>query len=433
MVTALVAGLTGIAVARYYGPEGKGGFTLTLLLISQSAAWASFGVELSLIRFGAGDLDHTRKLAGVALGWGLISGALGAMAAAALATMVFEEELPSATESWLPLVALAIVGLSLAVNLQSLLRAQGRMLEVSSLGVLLALSTFCAVGASLMLHSSLGSLIALVSIAYFLSVVASAIVVFRVGLLDTVQLPSFQRMKTMLWYGLRAHPGTVLQGLNYRLDLFVVALFLGSEDIGYYSVSIALAEVVWIVPNAIGAVMLQRGAADDTDRSVPLVKAALRLTSGGVLCAVAVLALSANTLVGFMFGSAFEQSVRPLLLLLPGVWFLSVWKVATGYLVGAGWPQSKSTSSGLAVAITLTLDWVLIPRMGVSGAALASTLAYGAATIRSMMDLSRALGPGSSIRECLFPRTTDIRMLSVGVRSLRHRSRTVPSDDNRED
>jgi Na+-driven multidrug efflux pump len=68
-------------------------------------------------------------------------------------------------------------------------------------------------------------------------------------------------------------------------------------------------------------------------------------------------------------------------ILLVGVVALSVHKVLASDLSGRGMPQYPSLTSALALAATLTGDLLLIPRFGIVGAALASTLAYTLQTI----------------------------------------------------
>lgn len=68
----------------------------------------------------------------------------------------------------------------------------------------------------------------------------------------------------------------------------------------------------------------------------------------------------------------------PMLALLPGVVLLGGAKVLTNEITGRGYPHYNSINAGLALVLTVVLDLVLIPRYGVLGAALASSIAYSA-------------------------------------------------------
>jgi O-antigen/teichoic acid export membrane protein len=65
-----------------------------------------------------------------------------------------------------------------------------------------------------------------------------------------------------------------------------------------------------------------------------------------------------------------------MLALLPGVVLLGGGKVLTNEIAGRGYPHYNSINAGLALILTIALDLILIPRYGVLGASLASSVAY---------------------------------------------------------
>ena len=71
--------------------------------------------------------------------------------------------------------------------------------------------------------------------------------------------------------------------------------------------------------------------------------------------------------------------------LLPGVVLLGAGKVLTNDIAGRGYPHYNSIVAGLTLVITVALDLLLIPRMGILGAALASSAAYSSTFLLSMM------------------------------------------------
>jgi O-antigen/teichoic acid export membrane protein len=89
-----------------------------------------------------------------------------------------------------------------------------------------------------------------------------------------------------------------------------------------------------------------------------------------------VLALLGPLLISIVFGPAFSASYAPLLALLPGIVLLGGGKVLTSELAGRGYAHYNSINAGMALVLTVVLDLALIPRLGVTGAAIASTVAY---------------------------------------------------------
>jgi O-antigen/teichoic acid export membrane protein len=89
-----------------------------------------------------------------------------------------------------------------------------------------------------------------------------------------------------------------------------------------------------------------------------------------------VLALFGRLAIRVVLSETFLGAYTPMLALLPGVVLLGAGKVLTNDIAGRGFPHYNSIVAGCSLVITVALDLLLIPRMGVMGAALASTVAY---------------------------------------------------------
>ncbi len=183
-------------------------------------------------------------------------------------------------------------------------------------------------------------------------------------------------LRQVVPYGLRGYVGNLVSFFNYRLDVFIVNGFLGTGGVGIYSVSVALAELLWHLPNAVGFVIFPKAAGTAARRMnaiTPRVFGATLAITG--LGAVA-MALVGEELIRWVYTDAFSSAYGPLLILLPGVVLLGGGKVLTNEIAGRGYPHYNSINAGIALVLTIVLDVILIPRYGVAGAALASTSAY---------------------------------------------------------
>jgi O-antigen/teichoic acid export membrane protein len=181
----------------------------------------------------------------------------------------------------------------------------------------------------------------------------------------------------------------VLQFFNYRLDAFLVNFFLGPAGVGIYSVSVALAEMLWYLPNAVSFVIFPRAARTRPEAMNAFTPRVFRTTLA--LTALGGLALAAlgRTLIVLIYGEAFAPAYGPLLALLPGVVLLGGAKVLTNEIAGRGHPQYNSMASALGLGLTIFLDLLLIPRFGVLGAAIASSLAYAAIFVAAIVFYAR--------------------------------------------
>jgi O-antigen/teichoic acid export membrane protein len=177
----------------------------------------------------------------------------------------------------------------------------------------------------------------------------------------------------------------VLQFYNYRLDVFVANYYVGPAGVGLYNVSARMAEALWFLPNSVGFVIFPRAAASTSEtmnRFTPRVfRATLAIT---VLGAIA-LALLGRFFIRVVYTAEFLGAYLPMLVLLPGVALLGGGKVLTNEIAGRGYPHYNSINAALALVLTLILDLVLIPRYGIVGAALASTVSYSAIFVMAVL------------------------------------------------
>lgn len=220
-------------------------------------------------------------------------------------------------------------------------------------------------------------------------------------------------LRPLLGLGLRGHAGNVVQTFNYRLDALLVQGFLGQAAVGLYQTGVVLAEMVWYLPNAISAALLPQVAATrDSQPTARVTRHTLLLTSCG---AVGLLLVTWPALA--VLRPRYLPALLPMAVLLVGVVALSIHKVLASDLSGRGMPQYPSLTSALALVVTLVGDVLLIPGLGIVGAALASTLAYTVQTIVLLRIYTRL--EQVRWRDVLVPRRDDLlfyRRLMVQVR-----------------
>ena len=81
--------------------------------------------------------------------------------------------------------------------------------------------------------------------------------------------------------------------------------------------------------------------------------------------------------IPFFFGKEFHNSILLLRILLPGVILFCVATVLAAYFAGQNKLNINLGGSLLCLAVIVILDLLLIPSMGMKGAAIASSIGYG--------------------------------------------------------
>ncbi len=223
----------------------------------------------------------------------------------------------------------------------------------------------------------------------------------------------------LIAFAVPSYFANLTQFLNYRLDVFVVGYYAGSAPLGRYTLAVSLAQLLWLLSNAAASVLLPKIAADNSAENVMHTARVTRLSLLASLVSGLALAAFASLALPAVYGEAFRPSVAALLYLLPGIVAFSVANVLAAYLAGAGKPKLNLLVSATSLVFTVTLDLILIPRMGIIGAALASTISYSWAAFLITWLFVRETN--FSVRELLFPTMQDIRLLSsVAEPFLRH-------------
>ena len=218
--------------------------------------------------------------------------------------------------------------------------------------------------------------------------------------------------------GLRGQIGNVLQYLNLRLDQLLVPAFLSLSSAGVYLIAVRVSEALAQIGGAASSLIFPAVArqADafatvTTERAVRVL--VLLLAFGGVL-----LGLIADLLLSVAFGPEFSGGALTLRILLLAMIPLSVARVLAGDLKGRGRPGLVSLAMLLAVVVTVALDVLLIPTLGIEGAAIASVIAYSVAAAALVVCFLRLTGASG---RNLVPRASDVQMMVRFVMAMRSR------------
>ena len=368
---------TAAIIARWLGPEGKGMLALALLVPSMLALFLSGGINVANVYFAGSKRLDVAALSANSLGFTILMTIFGFTAVSVLTSLGWLEALVPGVSTWIVLLAmLGFPTILLSGFYSAIFQGLQRIETVNLINLIQRISTLSLTILLVIVWklSLLGALVAALA-SWALSLTVSGMVLRRGG---GILKPSwsYSLLRPTLSFGLRGHIGNVLQFFNYRLDIFIVNFFLGPAGVGIYTVTVTLAELLWYLPNAVGFVIFPKAAATKPEEMNVFTPRVVRITIGLTALGALGLGIVGRPLINFVFSSAFIDAYIPLLVLLPGVVLLGGSKVLTNEIAGRGYPHYNSLNAALALVVTVVLDLLLIPRYGVLGAALASSIAY---------------------------------------------------------
>jgi O-antigen/teichoic acid export membrane protein len=188
--------------------------------------------------------------------------------------------------------------------------------------------------------------------------------------------PSRTLVRPLLGFGARGQLGNLLWLMNLRLDFLILGALSGPAVLGMYSVASKFAELMRLPATALNYVLYPRFTRQRPEVAAREARHLLTRACGLTTVAAPVLAAVSVVALPLLFGSAFHAAIEPACILLIGLAVEGAAAVASAYLWGAGRPGANSVGMGVGVVVTVALDVVLIPRLGATGAAIASSVAY---------------------------------------------------------
>jgi O-antigen/teichoic acid export membrane protein len=179
--------------------------------------------------------------------------------------------------------------------------------------------------------------------------------------------------------GLRSYIGVLLDLLLLRIDVYLIERLVPASamahELGLYQAGVRIAELILFVPSTLNAVLFAKAAAREAVVLSTLRAAKLALWLGVV--ALVGMWLVGQPLLVLIFGARFSGSFVPCLWILAGCAATCFASPLAGTLSGEhGYPRAILLAQLAALGVNIGANWVLLPRWGIVGAAMASTAAY---------------------------------------------------------
>jgi len=200
--------------------------------------------------------------------------------------------------------------------------------------------------------------------------------------------PCWTEFKTSLHYGLRDYAGGVADFTTLRLDQMMLGGMASSAAIGLYVVAVRLSEVTTFVAGALAdALMPEVAGSRAGDQAEALLGRTLRLTLYANVLVLIPLWLAAPLILRILFGQSFVPATGAFRWLLVAAVVWSASAIVISGLQGFGYPGLSTIARFLSAAVTAPALLILIPRMGIKGAAIASLIGYTVMLLAALVGL----------------------------------------------
>ncbi len=192
-------------------------------------------------------------------------------------------------------------------------------------------------------------------------------------------IPKPAETKKFIRYSLSVLLFNVLLFLVYRIDYYFVKYspVCTPSDLGNYIQASKLGQMLLIIPQIIGsAVYPQVSSGKDMENVSRMIVLLIKLTAAVFLLVFIFIFFTGKEFFPFLFGNTFTRVQLPFLLLLPGIFGLSVISFLSNYFSGQGNVSISVRSAFIAMIVVLAGDFAFVSRYGIIAAALVSMIGY---------------------------------------------------------
>ncbi len=366
--------ITSVIVARILGPEGRGLYAVAATIGAIGVQFGNLGLHASNTYYVARNRELLSTLVGNTIMVSFVLGGVGI--GLTCIAFVFCPELAPVHGS---LLVLSLVWIPFGLGcmlLQNLLIGIQHVHAYNKIELTTKIFGVGLVGLMVFLNKVTVERVFLAGlVALFISFLWTFW--YLLGETPNFPKPSFVLFKENIRYGLKAYLAAFFAFLVLRLDLLIVKYMLGSEQAGYYSVAVNMAEMIYILPIIVGTILFPKLAALTHIREKWFLTRKTCLNIGvGMVSILVIAGLLAEPMVLLLYGKPFLPSILPFLWLLPGIFFIGLETVAVQFLNSLGLPIAVVGAWALTCFLNIGLNLMVIPTYGIIGASIVSSLSY---------------------------------------------------------
>lgn len=369
--------VTTVIVVRVLGPEGRGLYAVAAVIGAIGIQFGNLGLHASNIYFVSRDRGILHTLVGNTLLVSFVFGGLGV----ALAFVVFNLW-PNLAPIHGLLLILSLLWIPFGLAYMML---QNLLLGIQKVRAYNKIEMMSQILGVLLIGSVIISGYVTVETVFFAAFVALTIgfvlaILFLRPYLTSLPRPSLSLFKYNIGYSLRVYLTDFLAFMVFRIDLLMIKYILDAKDVGFYSIAVTMADLVYVVPIVVGTILFPKLSSMKDGQWQYTYKVAFAIGLV-MLLAVTIAIISAKPVVDLLFGKEFLPAISPFVWLMPGIYFISIQNIIVKYLAAKNYPIVIVYTWIASLIMNILLNLYLIRTYGIVGASLASTITYIFVTI----------------------------------------------------
>jgi O-antigen/teichoic acid export membrane protein len=220
----------------------------------------------------------------------------------------------------------------------------------------------------------------------------------------------------MVRFGILNQVAHVTQMLSFRLSYYVLDHYHGASAVGVYSNGISLAESIWMISKSISMVQYARiSNLEDRAESAALTARLASVSAAMSIVTLLPLLLLPSGFYVMLFGEGFEGTKSVIWTLALGVVVYNFPILIGHYFSGTGRYRINALISSVGLIVSAALYLGMIPRMGLTGAGIATSVSYLFTSLLFIIWFSKEYNEWPRM---FLPRKADISALLSGIKKI---------------
>lgn len=372
---ALIGFATSVLLARFLTPEDRGAYALAVSFTVLAASLARLGWPAASVYRLRAMRSHPGEVVATGIAFVAALSVVSVLAGTLLEPWLAEQIFVGAPDIVVRLAIAAVPALILGRLMESIARGIDRFSIGNWYRVLVLVLILCAVVMLLVVRE--GGVVQVV-VAYLVIQSLCAVGLTLAIIRHTRLSLSLHRpeLATSTRFALKNYATALSSKLHQRLDVFLIAYFTDPAELAFYVIAVSIVERMKLLTEALAQAAYPQLAGLDEERAAEFACDVVRQSILWVLSAALPIALAAPLFVPLVYGAPYSASVLPLLVLLPGLVGLTVYRVLFRYFMAIDRQGVNVVAQNVALVANIVLNLVLIPSYGINGAAVSSSVTY---------------------------------------------------------
>ena len=166
----------------------------------------------------------------------------------------------------------------------------------------------------------------------------------------------------------------------YSLDVFIVSYFLDSKSIAYYVIAGSIVKITWFFVDNSGTVFfpkfISNNNKNNNEESIRIIKLTNQVSLLIMFFLILIFIFFGKNILTLLYKPDYQKAYLSTVILLLGSYGMVLYKLFSRYLASKNSFNLLYISLASSIVLNVILNFILIPKWGIEGAAMSSFIAY---------------------------------------------------------